>query len=93
MHFSGHIYMYISMLVGISISMVPIGTHSNSFACSLCISQIHFLLLHILVGLGDYKLHPRFVYATRFPQDIHLINTYSPEESVEMVMLMKELEK
>ena len=60
--------------------------------CSLCISQILFFLLHILVGLGDYKLHPRFVYATRSPQDIHLI-TYSPEEIVEMVMLKKKTEK
>ena len=49
--------------------------------------------MYILVGLGDYKLHPRFVHATRSPQDIHLINTYSPEEIVEMIMLKKEPEK
>ena len=49
--------------------------------------------MHILVGLGDYKLHPRFVHATRSQQDIHLINTYSPEEIVEMIMLKKEPEK
>ena len=75
--------------MGISISMVL----ASVLYCSLCISKILFLLLHILVGLGDYKLHPRFVYVTRSSQDIHLINTYSPEEIVEMVMLKKEPEK
>ena len=52
-----------------------------------------FLLLLILVELGDYKLHPKFVHATRSLQDIYLINTYSPEEIVEMVILKKEPEK
>ena len=68
------------------------GTHWYSPVTAL-------LVLYVLVKyiscyfIGDYKLHPRFVYATRSPQDIDLINTYSPEESVEIVMLKKELEK
>ena len=42
-----------------------------------------------LAELGEYKLQPRFLYATRSPEDIHMIDAYSLEEVVEMIMLKK----
>ena len=57
------------------------------------LEQIAFITVFWLVGLGEYKLQPRFLYAARSPEDIHMIDAYSPEEVVEMIMLKKEPEK
>ena len=55
--------------------------------------QIAFIMVFWLAGLEEYNLRPGFLYATRSPEDIHMIDAYSPEEVVEMIMLKKEPEK
>jgi len=51
------------------------------------------LLYYIFIGLGDYKLHPGFLHATRSPEYVNLIDIYSLEEILEMIMFKKQPEK